>query len=42
MNDAYLKRVCIFRKGRYVGGYGNVAEGQDAVGLSTALASRVP
>jgi hypothetical protein len=40
--DKYLGRLCIFRKGRYVGGYGNVAEGQDPVALATALASRIP
>jgi hypothetical protein len=42
MNDKYLGRVCIFRKGRYVGGYGNVAAGQDPVSLAKALAVRLP
>ena len=40
--DQYLGKVCIFRKGRYVAGYGNVAEGQDGVALSTVLAKRIP
>jgi hypothetical protein len=40
--DKYLGRVCIVRKGRYLAGYGNVADGQDAVKLSTALVSRLP
>jgi Family of unknown function (DUF6599) len=39
--DAYLGKVCIFRKGQYVGGYGNVPEGQDPVALAKALAARV-
>jgi len=41
-SDRYLGRICIFRKGRMVAGYGNVAEGQDAVALATALAARLP
>ena len=41
-NDPYLGKVCIFRKGRYVAGYGNIAEGQDPLALSKALASKVP
>ena len=39
--DQYLGRLCIFRKGRYVAGYGNIAEGQDGVALSTALLQRI-
>lgn len=42
MNDKYLGRVCIFRKGRYVGGYGNVADGQEPLTLAKALAARLP
>jgi hypothetical protein len=42
VTDKYLGRVCIVRKGRYLAGYGNVAEGDDAVKLVTALASRLP
>jgi putative transposon-encoded protein len=40
--DKYLGKVCIVRKGRYLAGYGNLAEGQDGVKLATALASRLP
>jgi hypothetical protein len=40
--DQYLGKVCIFRKGRYVAGYGNIADGQDGVALAAALAKRVP
>jgi hypothetical protein len=42
VNDRYLGQVCMFRKGRYVGGYGNVAAGQDAAALSKALAAKLP
>ena len=42
LTDKYLGRVCIVRKGRYLAGYGNLAEGQDAVKLATLLASRLP
>ena len=42
VTDKYLGRVCIARKGRYLTGYGNLADGQDAVKLVTSLASRVP
>jgi len=40
--DKYLGRMCIVRKGRYVAGYGNLADGQDAVKLVTVLAARLP
>jgi hypothetical protein len=40
-NDKYLGRLCIFRKGRYVGGYANVADGQDPLALAAALAARI-
>ena len=39
--DQYLGRLCIFRKGRYVGGYANVADGQDAAALAARLAGNV-
>jgi hypothetical protein len=42
VTDRYLGRVCIVRKGRYLAGYGNLAEGQDAVKLASVLASRLP
>ena len=41
-DDRYLGRLSIFRKGRYVGGYANVAAGQDPAALAAALAARVP
>jgi hypothetical protein len=40
--DQYLGKLCIFRKGRYVAGYGNLADGQDGVALAKALAARIP
>jgi len=40
--DKYLGKMCFFRKGRYVGGYANVADGQNAVDLSKALAAKLP
>jgi len=40
--DQYLGKLCVFRKGRYVAGYGNLADGQDGVALSAALAKRIP
>jgi len=41
-NDKYLGRLCFFRKGRYIGGYANLAEGQDALAPASALAARIP
>jgi hypothetical protein len=40
--DPYLGKLYIFRKGRYVAGYANLADGQDGVTLATALAARIP
>jgi hypothetical protein len=42
VTDKYLGRICVVRKGRYLAGYGNLADGQDAVKLATALVARVP
>ena len=39
--DKYLGTLCVIRKGRYLAGYGNVAEGQDAAKLAAALASAI-
>jgi hypothetical protein len=39
--DKYLGRLAIFRKGRFVGGWANVAEGSDPAQLATALALRL-
>lgn len=41
VNDKYLGRLCFFRKGMYLGGYANVAEGQDPVALAKALAEKL-
>ena len=41
VNDQYLGRLCFFRQGRYLGGYANVADGQDPVALAAALAGRI-
>ncbi len=39
--DKYLGRVCVFRKGAYVGGWANVDQGRDPRELAGALASKV-
>lgn len=39
--DPYLGRLCIFRKGRYIGGYAISQEGVDPVALSKALAGKI-
>lgn len=41
LNDAYLGRICFFRKGRYIGGYSNVAEGQDPTALAAVLSGNI-
>lgn len=41
VTDRYLGKVCVFRKGRMIGGYANVAEGADAATLATALAAKL-
>jgi hypothetical protein len=41
LNDAYLGRMCVFRKGRYIGGYANVADEKDAVALAAALVASI-
>lgn len=38
----YLDGVCIFRKGRMVGGYANLPEIQEAVSQAAKLAARIP
>jgi hypothetical protein len=38
-NDRYLGHMWVFRKGRYIGGYANVAEGSDGAALAGALAA---
>lgn len=41
LSEKYLGRMCFFRKGQYLGGWANVAEGQDPLALAGALASRL-
>jgi hypothetical protein len=38
----YLDQVCIFRKGRYLGGYANLPDPQQAASLAAKLAARIP
>ncbi len=38
----YLDGICIFRKGRYVAGYANAADAQQAAVLARQLAGRIP
>jgi hypothetical protein len=40
-NDRYLGKLCMFRKGRTIGGYANVADGADASALAAALAGKL-
>ncbi|HWQ52653.1 MAG TPA: DUF6599 family protein [Bryobacteraceae bacterium] len=41
LSEKYLGRMCFFRKGQYLGGWANVAEGQDPLALAAALSSKV-
>ena len=41
ITDKYLGRMCVFRQGRYIGGYAISLDGIDAVALSKALAATV-
>jgi hypothetical protein len=38
----YLDGICIFRKGRYLAGYANLPEPQQAAALAAKLAARIP
>lgn len=40
--DRYLESVCVFRKGRYIAGYTNLADAQTAAALAAKLALRIP
>ena len=42
LQDKYLGGVCFFRKGRYLGGYANMADGATAAIASAILAAKVP
>lgn len=41
-SDQYLGTLCVFRKGKLVGGYAITGAGVDAVALSLSLAARIP
>ena len=41
VTDQYLGRLCIFRKGEYLGGYAISQDGVDPVALAKALAAKV-
>jgi hypothetical protein len=38
----YLDGICIFRKGRYLAGYANMADPAEAAALAVKLATRIP
>jgi len=40
-NDKYLGRLCVFRKGRYIGGFTGLKEGEDVATLASKLAANV-
>jgi hypothetical protein len=40
--DQYLGGLCIFRKGRYLGGFANLPDAQSAALLAGTLAVRIP
>jgi hypothetical protein len=40
--EQYLDGVCVFRKGRYIGGYANMPEPNAAVAQAARLAARLP
>ncbi len=38
----YLEGVCVFRKGRYIGGYANLTDGAEAAARAGTLARQIP
>jgi hypothetical protein len=38
----YLEGICIFRKGRFLAGYANLPDAQQAAALAVKLAARIP
>ncbi|HET6169810.1 MAG TPA: DUF6599 family protein [Terracidiphilus sp.] len=38
----YLDGICVFRKGRFLGGYANLPNAQQAASLASTLAARIP
>jgi hypothetical protein len=41
-NTQYLDGICVFRKGRYLAGYANLSNSQEAESLATKLETRIP
>jgi hypothetical protein len=41
VNDKYLGRMCVFRKGKYLAGFSNLPAGTDPVPLARKLASKI-
>ena len=42
VNDQYLGGLCVFRKGRFVGGFANLPDGAEALRRASDLAARIP
>ena len=40
--DKYLGKICFFRKGRFIGGFANLTDGEDGPALAKVLAARIP
>ncbi len=38
----YLDGICVFRKGRFLAGYANLPDAQQAAALAAKLAARIP
>ena len=41
-DDQYLGGMCIFRKGRYIGGFANMPDAKEAMTQAASLAERIP
>jgi len=41
-DDQYLGGLCMFRKGRYIGGFANMPDAQSATTQATSLAEHIP
>jgi hypothetical protein len=41
-DDQYLGGLCMFRKGRYIGGFANMPDAKDATAQAASLAERMP
>jgi hypothetical protein len=42
VDDQYLGGMCVFRKGRYLGGFANMPDPQDATTQAASLAAHIP